>query len=84
MKKINKLMSDSIEKLEKLTNKDHVMNCNVCGQEMDLRDLSQVFAHEPCNGFVDYDKVEKIQHSGAIKIGEPILYTKNNGEINLN
>ncbi len=41
--------------------KEHKMNCNKCGQEFDMRDLSQVFAHEPCDEeWVDYAKLEKI------------------------
>lgn len=39
-------------------NKEHKMNCNSCGQEFDMRDLSQVFAHEECNGMpIDYSKL---------------------------
>ena len=35
---------------------NHKMNCNTCGQVMALRDLSQVFAHEDCNGVpIDYE-----------------------------
>ncbi len=66
------------------TPKEHSMNCQVCGQEMDLRDLSQVFAHEPCEGFVNYETMEKIPHTGAQKRGKPVLYTKECGDINLN
>jgi hypothetical protein len=64
--------------------KEHQLICADCKQIIDMRDLSQVFAHEPCNGFVDYETMEKISHSASIKIGEPILHTKNNGKINLN
>ena len=49
-----------------------------------MRDLSQVFAHEECNGIpVDYSKLEKI-NSSAQKIGEPILYVLGHGEVGLN
>lgn len=61
------------------------MKCNNCGQIMDLRDLSQVFAHEDCNGIpIDYKTMKQIPHSGAQKIGEPKIHTKKCGEINLN
>ncbi len=85
MKQIENLMDESINKLSKLVeDSKHKNNCAVCGQEFDMRYLSQVFAHEPCNGFVDYETMEQIPRSGAVRIGEPILHTKNNGKINLN
>lgn len=60
------------------------MKCNNCGQEMDLRDLSQVFAHEGCNGIpIDYSTLEKI-NSSAKKGGEPILHIINHGDVSLN
>lgn len=63
----------------------HFINCSVCGQDIDCRDLSQVFAHEPCDGnHKDYNTVEQIPHNGSQKIGEPIFYAKNKLEINLN
>jgi len=63
----------------------HEMKCNSCGQIMDLRDLSQVFAHEECNGIpIDYATMEQVPHSGAQKIGEPTLHTKKHGEVGLN
>jgi len=50
-----------------------------------MRDLSQVFAHEPCDGTPkDYDKVEQIPHSGSQKVGEPIFWTKDKKAIHLN
>lgn len=30
--------------------KEHQLECPVCGQIIDMRDLSQVLAHEPCDG----------------------------------
>ena len=85
MKPIVDLMDESIKKLSKLVPKEHQMNCNTCGQIMDLRDLSQVFAHEECNGIpIDYEAMEQIPNSGAQKIGSPELHTKDNGIINLN
>jgi hypothetical protein len=49
-----------------------------------MRDLSQVFAHEECNGIpVDYSKLEKLNRS-AQKVGEPILHIIGNGEVGLN
>jgi hypothetical protein len=86
MKLIVDLMDESIKKLSKLIEDSrHKMDCNNCGQEFDMRDLSQVFAHEKCNGMpIDLENIKKIPHSGAIRIGESILHTKNNGKINLN
>lgn len=67
-----------------MENKPHKMNCNRCGQEFDMRDLSKVFAHEECNGIpVDYSQLEKI-NSSAQKIGEPILHILGNGDVYLN
>lgn len=81
MKPIVDLIDNSINKLESLISKDHSMNCNTCGQIMDLRDLSQVFA----NGIsIDYETMEQIEHSGSQRIGSSELHTKNNGIINLN
>ena len=84
MKPIVDLMDKSINKLQSLIDAKHKMDCNVCGQEIDMRDLSQVFAHEPCEGVVNYETMEKIPNSGATRIGEPIIYTKTNRKINLN
>lgn len=51
--------------------KEHQMKCNTCGQIMDLRDLSQVFAHEECNGIpINYDKMEQIEHDQGVKISD--------------
>ena len=66
------------------TDKQHKMNCNSCGQEFDMRDLSQVFAHEECNGMpVDYSKLEKI-NTFAQKIGESTLHILGHGDVGLN
>lgn len=59
--------------------------CSDCGQVIDMRDLSQVFAHEPCDGVQkDYDNIEHIPYSGSQKIGDPVFWTKDKKEINLN
>ena len=85
MKPIVNLMDKSIKKSSKLIPNEHQMRCNSCGQIMDLRDLSQVFAHEECNGNpINYDTMKQIPYSGAQKIGSSELHTKNNGVINLN
>lgn len=65
--------------------REYQVRCNSCGQIMDIRDLSQVFAHEDCNGVpIDYNKMKQVQHSGALKVGEPTLYIKECGDILLN
>ena len=85
MKPIANLMDESIKKLSELVLNEHQMRCNTCGQIMDLRDLSQVFAHEECNGMpIDYETMKKTPHTWAQKIGSAELHTKNNGVINLN
>ena len=85
MKPIVDLMDESIKKISKLVPNEHQMKCNACGQIMDLRDLSQVFAHEECNGIpIDYRKMEQIPHSSAQKIGSSEQFIKENGIINLN
>jgi len=48
---------------------EHEMKCNNCGQIMDLRDLSQVFAHEKCNGMpIYYEILGQIEHTKGVKI----------------
>lgn len=65
--------------------KEHQNFCTVCGQMFDMRDLSQVFAHEYCDGtYKDYDSVEQIQQGGAQKIGSHEVYYKGKGIVNLN
>lgn len=65
--------------------KKHQLICPDCGQIIDMRDLSQVFAHEPCDGIPkDYDKIEQITYSGSQRIGEPIVWTKDKQSITLN
>ena len=55
--------------------KEHQMNCNTCGQIMDLRDLGQVLAHEDCNGIpIDYDKADLITYGGSQKIGDSVFW----------
>lgn len=67
------------------TPKEYQLKCNSCRQIMDMRDLSQVFAHEDCNGIpVDYDKIEQVEYSGSKKNDSPIFHTKDKKEINLN
>lgn len=64
--------------------KEHKLYCSCCGQIIDMRDLSQVFAHEDCNGIhVDYSKLEKL-NSSAQKICNPILHILNIGNVGLN
>ena len=79
-------IQQAINVIEYEENQDeHEMTCNGCGQIIDMRDLSQVFAHEPCDGIQkNYDNIEQISHSGALRIGSPELHTKNNGIISLN
>jgi poly-D-alanine transfer protein DltD len=67
-----------------MKDKEHKMNCNKCGQEFDMRDLSQVFAHEPCNGnWVDYTKLKKINKT-AKEVKKPILHVIGKEDIYLN
>jgi len=71
--------------MKKEVPKKHQLICSDCGQVIDMRDLSQVFAHEDCNGIpIDYDKMEQIEYSGSQRIGEPIFWTKDKEPINLN
>ena len=48
MKPITEIMGESIDKLKRLTEKNHLMKCNSCGLEFDMRDLGQVMKHEDC------------------------------------
>jgi len=65
--------------------KEHQLICPDCGQVIDMRDLSQVFAHEPCDGTrKNYNEIEKIQHSGSQKIGDNVYWTADKKPIHLN
>ena len=65
--------------------KIHQLKCQNCGQIIDMRDLSQVFAHEECNSIpVDYGKIEQIEYGGSQQIGDPIFWTRDKRAINLN
>ena len=65
--------------------KEHQLICSECKQIIDMRDLSQVFAHEPCDGTQkDYDETEKIPHSGSQKIGDSVFWTVDKKAIHLN
>jgi len=48
MEKIENLMSESINKLNLLLCKEHLMKCNNCGLEFDMRNLDEVIKHESC------------------------------------
>lgn len=74
-KPIEILTENSINEFSKIIDKKHKNNCPSCGQEFDMRDLSQVFAHEPCKGIVDYETMEQIPHSSSQKIGEDITWS---------
>lgn len=64
--------------------KEHQLKCAICGQIIDIRDLSQVFAHEPCDGTQkDYDNIKQISYSGSVKIGKPIYWTRDKQAIGL-
>ncbi len=79
MKPIENLMSESINKLTQLIEKKHKMNCSNCGQEIDMRDLSKVFAHEDCNGMpINYETMEQIPHSSSNLIEENITWSNAN------
>lgn len=64
---------------------EHKLICPKCKQVIDMRDLSQVFAHEPCDGTKkDYRNIGQITHSGSQKKGDSIFWTKGKKAINLN
>jgi hypothetical protein len=64
---------------------EHQLKCVNCGQILDMRDLSQVFAHEDCNGIpLDLSNIKDIPFSGSKKIGTQEYFTKNKVLINLN
>jgi len=68
-----------------MKDKEHKMNCNTCGQEIDMRDLSQVFAHEPCDGqYKDYNNIEKIEFVSSKKMDSPEIFYNKVGKVNLN
>jgi hypothetical protein len=64
--------------------KEHQLLCKGCGKLLDMRDIS-VLSH----GWIEdgeivcYDDTD-LDYSGSQKIGEPVFYTKDKKEINLN
>jgi len=65
--------------------KEHQLICSECSQVMDMRDLSQVFAHEPCDGNQkDYSKIEQLSSGGSQKIGDSFYWDKDKNPIHLN
>ena len=66
--------------------KEHLLICNTCGGEIDMRDLGQVLQH---GNIIDgneicYNNKEEITYSSSQKLGEPILHTKSGEQIFLN
>ena len=54
----------------------HKMKCNSCGQVFDMRDLSQVLAHEECNGApITYATIKQIPHDKGTSIQNPITWS---------
>lgn len=65
--------------------KEHKLICPKCKQVIDMRDLSQVFSHEPCDGTQkQYNNIEQMAYSGSKKVGSSIVWTKNKKAIHLN
>ena len=65
--------------------KKHQLKCSNCGQIIDMRDLSQVFAHEDCGGVpVDDNRIKQVLYSGSREIEEPVFWTKDKKKIDLN
>jgi hypothetical protein len=56
---------------------EHFMNCNFCGQPFDMRDISQVIAHEHDDGKIP-------ERKASMKKGDNILYDKQGKAIHLN
>ena len=67
------------------TPKEHQLICSECERIIDMRDLSQVFAHEHCDGTQkNYLEIEKIPYSGSQKVGDNIYWTPDKKPIHLN
>jgi hypothetical protein len=56
----------------------HYMKCPDCGQYFDMRDLQDVFSHFHKSAAV------KVNYSHSIRIGDPIVYTKDKKKLDLN
>lgn len=63
--------------------KEHQLKCVNCGQIIDMRDLSQVFAHENCNG-IPIKNVKQVSYSGSRKVGDSTFWNKDKKPIELN
>jgi len=74
-----------MDKIKNMIPKEHQLKCCNCAQIIDKRDLSQVFAHEVCNGPIyDEDEIKKISYSSSKKVGDSILWIKDKKPIVLN
>lgn len=51
----------------KIDESEHFINCGLCGQPIDMRDLSQVFEHE----HDDRKPVKKYRSRRVIKLDNP-------------
>jgi len=62
---------------------EHQLKCGGCKKILDMRDAS-ILAH----GWIENGKIVcydvEIEYSGSQKIGDPVYYTSNKNQINLN
>ncbi len=64
--------------------KEHQMNCNTCGEVLDMRDLGEVLSHGQIKDGVEFCKEKEVQYSSSMKIGDSVQWTKDKKPINLN
>jgi hypothetical protein len=58
--------------------KKHYMKCPDCGEYFDMRDLQDVFNHFHKSAAV------KAEYTHSIRVGEPVVYTKEKKKLDLN
>lgn len=67
---------------------EHQHKCATCGKILDMRDLGQMLSHGNYNeltGKYECDEVEKdIPYSSSRKVGDPVEWTKDGKQIDLN
>ena len=66
---------------------EHQLQCPTCGKTIDMRDLGQVLAHGQYNeklGIYECKEPEDVQYKSSRKVGDPVEWTKDKKQIDLN
>jgi hypothetical protein len=64
-------------KKDNTDNSEHFFECAICGQQVDMRDLGQVFEHE-------HDDLPKPQFGSSKKVGDSTEWLHGKDPVNIN